>query len=138
MYHTPRYERLRRWIDRCVTARKRVVLMVLGLFLLSVLGVGLLQQKFFPATDRPELLIDINLPEGPAIVATEKVARAVETAIRKLPGAAHVVTYVGAGSPRFFVSQNPELPDPAFAKIVVAALEGQREALLTEIRAAGT
>lgn len=135
MYRTPRYARLRHWIDRCVTHRKRVVLAVVGLFILSVLGVGLLQQQFFPPTDRPELLVDINLPEGSSIAATESVAHKVEAAIRKLPGAVHVITYLGAGSPRFFVSQNPELPNPAFAKIVVVAAEGQREPLLGAIRA---
>lgn len=134
IYHTPRYTQLRKWIERCVVQRKRVVLGVLALFILSVLGVGLLQQQFFPPTDRPELLVDINLPEGSAIAATDAVAQKVEAAIRALPGATHVVTYVGAGSPRFFVSQNPELPDPAFAKIVVVAADGQREPLLSAIR----
>ncbi len=134
MYHTPRYERLRGWIRRCVDRRKQVVLGVVAMFVLSALGVGLLPQQFFPQTDRPELLIDINLPEGSSTVATEKVARQVAATIRRLPGAAHVITYLGAGSPRFFVSQNPELPDPAFAKLVVVTADGQREVVLASIR----
>ncbi|MDB5687623.1 MAG: transporter, partial [Rhizorhabdus sp.] len=134
IYHTPRYERLRGWIVRSVAARNKVALGVLGLFGLAVVGAGLLPQQFFPATDRPEILIDLNLPEGSSIAATGKVAKAVEAAVRKLPGALHVATYVGAGSPRFFVSQNPEQADPAFAKIVIVAAEGQRETLLAKIR----
>ncbi len=124
IYDSPRYQRLRGWIDYCVTARKRVVLAVVALFLLALLGTGLLQQQFFPQSDRPELLVDINLPEGSSFAATEAVARQAEARLRRLPGVAHVATYVGAGSPRFFVSQNPELPDPAFAKLVLVTTGG--------------
>lgn len=135
IYDTPRYRRLREKIDGMVTRRKRVVLGVIGLFALAVVGSAFLEQQFFPQSDRPEILIDINLPEGSAITATEATARRVEDAVRKLPGAEAVVTYVGAGSPRFFVSLNPELPNPSFAKIVVVAAEGMREDLLANIRA---
>ena len=135
MYRTPRYQQLRQLVDRTVSARKTVVLAVLGLFVASVLGVGLLQQQFFPPTDRPELLIDINLPEGSAIAVTERAALQLDAALRQLPGTERVFTFVGAGSPRFFVSLNPEQPNPAFAKIVVVAAKHQREQVLAAVRA---
>ena len=135
-YATPGYARLRRWIDACVTARKRIVLAVVAAFFVCAAAVSLIEQQFFPQSDRPEVLIDVNLPQESAIATTERVVRALEARIRRIPGVDHVNGYVGAGSPRFFVSLNPELPDPSFAKIVVIAKDSEaREPVLERIRA---
>jgi multidrug efflux pump subunit AcrB len=135
-YSTPGYARLRRWIERCVTARKRVVLGVIAAFLVCAAAVSLLEQQFFPQSDRPEVLIDIILPQESAIAETERVTRGLEAQLRRMPGVDHVSGYVGAGSPRFFVSLNPELPDPSFAKIVVIAKDSEaREQVLQDIHA---
>src|SRR3546814_865817 len=120
---------------RSVEDRKRVVAAVVGAFVVCVLAMGLLEQQFFPSSDRPEVLVEISLPQGTAIAVTERTARKVEAALRREPEAHHVSTYVGAGAPRFFISMNPELPDPAFAKIVI--LTGgaeEREVMVGKIR----
>src|SRR3546814_17109476 len=92
---------------------------MVGAFVVCVLAMGLLEQQFFPSSDRPEVLVEISLPQGTAIAVTERTARKVEAALRRAPAAHHVSTSVGAGAPAFFLSMNPELPNPAFAKIVL-------------------
>src|SRR3546814_6701769 len=81
---------------------------MVGAFVVCVLAMGLLEQQFFPSSDRPEVLVEISLPQGTAIAVTERTARKVEAALRREPEAHHVSTYVGAGAPRFFISMNPE------------------------------
>src|SRR3546814_10725120 len=76
---------------------------MLGSFVVCVLAMGLLEQQFFPSSDRPEVLVEISLPQGTAIAVTERTARKVEAALRREPEAHHVSTYVGAGAPRFFI-----------------------------------
>jgi multidrug efflux pump len=120
IYATPRYMRLRSWVAWCVASRGRVTLAVVGALLLAGLLLALaVPKQFFPSSDRPEVLVEIYMPKGSSIEATEAVVRRVEDDVRRLPQARFVDAYVGAGAPRFFLSLNPELPDPSFAKLVV-------------------
>ncbi|MHB8814803.1 MAG: efflux RND transporter permease subunit, partial [Steroidobacteraceae bacterium] len=119
IYATPGYERLRRWIGAAVDHRFIVAAAVVGALLLAGVGMGFVKQQFFPTSDRPEVLVDVQMPEGTAIEATEAAALEVEAWLRKQHEAKIVTTYIGQGAPRFFFSYNPELPDPSFAKIVV-------------------
>ncbi len=136
IYETPRYQKLRGWIELAVTRKKMVALIVAGLFAAALVVGALLPLQFFPNSDRPELLVTIQLPQGSAIAATEKIATQVATLIGKDADVVHVATFVGAGSPRFFVSLNPELPDPAFAKLLVITKgHKHRIAALERIRA---
>jgi len=88
-------------------------------FLLAGLGMGFVKRQFFPSSDRPEVLVEVQMPEGTSIEATTAAAVKVERWVRQQPEAKIVTTYVGQGAPRFFFSYNPELPDPAFAKLVI-------------------
>ncbi len=92
---------------------------MIGAFVLAALGMAGLEQQFFPSSDRPELLAEVQMPEGTSIEATDAVAAKVESWLKQQPEAKIVTTYVGAGAPRFFIAYNPELPDPSFAKIIV-------------------
>ena len=78
------------------------------------------KQQFFPSSDRPEVLVEVQMPEGTSIEATDapRPPRS-RRWLRQQPEAKIVTTYIGQGAPRFFLSYNPELPDPSFAKIVV-------------------
>ncbi|MEJ7935718.1 efflux RND transporter permease subunit [Sphingobium sp. AN558] len=137
IYRTPRYERVRSVIAWSVRRKRLVALATLGAFLVSGAGMALVKKQFFPASDRPEVLVEVQMPKGTAIASTSKAAQEVETWLRKQPEAKIVTTYVGQGAPRFFMSLSPELPDPSFAKIIVlTADEASRDALKVRLRQA--
>jgi len=119
IYSTPRYQRLRSVISSAVDHKFRVAGLVITAFLLAGLGMGFVQRQFFPSSDRPEVLVEVQMPEGTSIESTAAAAVKVEQWVRQQPEAKIVTTYIGQGAPRFFFSYNPELPDPAFAKLVV-------------------
>ncbi len=135
IYATPGYEKLRRLIVWAVRRKVLVACIVLGLFLAAVAGMGLVKQQFFPQSDRPELLVEVTLPQGTGIEATNVSAKKVEDWLRRQPEAKIVTAYIGAGAPRFFFSYNPELPNSNFAKIIVlTANEKARDALKLRFR----
>lgn len=119
IYSTPRYNRFRRLVVWAVTHKYLVAGSVFGMFVLAVLGMGAVKQQFFPNSDRPELLAEVQMPEGTSIEATQAVTAKMEAWLRQQPESKIVTSYIGAGAPRFFISYNPELPDPSFAKIIV-------------------
>ncbi|MEA3178595.1 MAG: hypothetical protein QOI59_2118 [Gammaproteobacteria bacterium] len=119
IYSTPRYQRLRQLISWVVDHRVKVAAAVVAVFLLAGLGMSLVKAQFFPSSGRPEVLVELQMPEGTSIEATTAAAIKVEQWVRKQPEAKVVTTYIGQGAPRFFFSYNPELPDPAFSKLVV-------------------
>ena len=119
VYASPAYNRLRRIVGWSVHHKFLVAGAVVVLFLLSIPGLGALKQQFFPNSDRTEVLVEVQIPEGSSIEATSGVAARLETWLKTQPEAKVVTTYVGGGAPRFFLAYNPELPDPSFAKMVV-------------------
>lgn len=107
-----------------------------GLFAASVAGMALVKKQFFPNSDRTELTLEISLPAGSAFAATERTVRRIEQALAAFPEAKHVASYIGEGAPRFFMSLNSELPNSAFAQMVVTTENPrQRDSLKTKIRA---
>lgn len=137
IYQTPRYQKVRGIIAWAVQRKKLVAGATLAAFLIAGLGMGPVKKQFFPTSDRPELLVEVQLPKGTAIARTSEAARQVETWLRKQPEAHIVTTYVGQGAPRFYVPLSPELPDPSFAKIIVrTADEAERDALKLRLRKA--
>ncbi|KPH63631.1 efflux RND transporter permease subunit [Novosphingobium sp. ST904] len=137
IYETPRYQKVRRVIGWAVRRKKLVALATLGAFLVAGAGMPLVKKQFFPASDRPEVLVEVQMPKGTAIAQTAKSAQEVEAWLRKQPEAKVVTTYVGQGAPRFFMSLSPELPDPSFAKIIVRTPdEESRDALKIRLRRA--
>jgi multidrug efflux pump subunit AcrB len=135
LYETPLYRRLRGLISGCVRFRKSVVAATLGLLVLSVVGMGTqVQQQFFPSSDRPEVLVDVYLPQGSAIDTTDASVRRLEAILNKMPEVKSLSSYVGAGAPRFFISANPEQPDPAFAKIIAMGEDAAgRDRIMAEL-----
>lgn len=137
IYGTPNYRRLRRLITFAVR-HKFVTVGVVGIaFALSVVGMGSVKQQFFPTSDRPEVLVEVRLPEGASIESTTATVERLENWLDGQPEAEIVTSYVGQGAPRFFFAMAPELPDPAFAKIVVLTPDAEaREALKHRLREA--
>jgi len=132
IYATPRYNKFRRLVAWAVLHKFRVVGAVVGLFLLAGVGMIAVKQQFFPNSDRPELLAEVQMPEGTSIETTDAVTTKVESWLRVQPESKIVTSYVGAGAPRFFIAYNPELPDPSFAKIIVLTENGQARDRLKE------
>lgn len=136
VYATPGYSRLRRLVGWSIRHKFLVAGTVVVLFLASVPGLGMVKQQFFPNSDRTEVLVEVQMPEGTAIEATSKVAARIETWLKSQPEAKIVTTYVGGGAPRFFLAYNPELPDPSFAKMVIVTPDdAARDRLEQKLRA---
>lgn len=125
IYETPNYKKLRKAITWVVEHKKAVLFTVLGLFLLSGIGMGFLKQQFFPTSDRSEVLVDIQMPKGTSIEATKAVVEKVEKWVLEQKEASEVTSYIGGGASRFFFSYNPELPDSSFAKIIIKTPNAQ-------------
>jgi multidrug efflux pump subunit AcrB len=137
IYETRGYNALRAVIRWCVTHRIKVVVATLGVFGLAVFGFTKVQQQFFPLSERPELFFQMRLPEGSSIGATAAVARKAEAMLKDDKGVETFSTYVGQGSPRFWLGLNPQLPNEAFAEIVIVARDlKSREATKARIEAA--
>ncbi len=135
-YATPLYRRLRSLIRGCVRYKILIVTGTFGVLALSIAALaGPVQKQFFPSSDRPEVLVDIYLPEGSSVALTTAVSERVEAIIHDAPGVRSLSTYIGAGAPRFFLALNPELPNPAFAKLIAVADDPTaRDALMTRLQ----
>ncbi len=121
VYETRLYRGLRQMIAWCVQHRVVVVLVTVGITAGAVAAFGRVQQQFFPLSERPELFFQMRLPEGSSITATTATARKAEALLKGDADAATWTTYVGQGSPRFWLGLNPQLPNEAFAEIVIVA-----------------
>ena len=137
MYNTPRYTRFRHALGRVIARKWLVAGSVVGLFVLSILGMGVVKKQFFPISDRPEVLVEVQLPYGTAITQTSAATAKVEAWLSKKAEAKIVTAYIGQGAPRFFLAMGPELPDPSFAKIVIRTVsQHERDALKLRLREA--
>ncbi|APO96189.1 efflux RND transporter permease subunit [Xanthomonas vesicatoria] len=137
MYDTPRYNRFRDALGRVIARKWLVAGSVVGLFVLAILGMGIVKKQFFPISDRPEVLVEVQLPYGTSITQTSAAAAKLEAWLAKQEEAKIVTAYIGQGAPRFFLAMGPELPDPSFAKIVIRTDDQrQRDALKLRLRQA--
>ncbi len=135
IFDTPFYRKLRRLIEWCLHHRKTVLTGTLLVFLLGGVGMGLTEKQFFPSSNRTELMLDIWLPEGSSILATEREAARVEQMLSKEKDIESYVTYIGYGSPRFFLSLDQQLFRPNFAQTVVLTRDIEaRERVLKKMR----
>lgn len=121
IYETRLYRALRSVIQWCVEHRVKVVVATIGVFALSIVAFGHVQQQFFPLSERPELFLQLRLPEGTAIGVTKKAVEKAEKMLKDDKDIATYTAYVGQGSPRFWLGLNPQLPDESFAEIVIVA-----------------
>jgi multidrug efflux pump subunit AcrB len=137
IYDTPNYNRFRRLLGTVIRRKWLVALIVIGTFVLAGAGMAIVKKQFFPTSDRPEVLVEVQMPYGTSIAQTSVAAARVEAWLAKQKEARTVTAYVGQGAPRFYLAMAPELPDPSFAKIVIRTdNEAEREALKVRLRAA--
>ncbi|MGV6395810.1 efflux RND transporter permease subunit [Pseudomonas caspiana] len=129
---TPFYQRVRRVVGWCVRRRKTVIVATVGLFVLSVVMFKFVPQQFFPASGRLELMVDLKLTEGASLNNTTEQVKRLEQMLKDHPGIDNYVSYVGTGSPRFYLPLDQQLPATSFAQFVVLAKTIEdREALRT-------
>jgi multidrug efflux pump len=119
IYDTRIYRTLRRVIAFAIGHRRLVVAATVLMFVASVAGFPFVQQQFFPTSTRTELFLEMRLPEGSAIGVTDATAKQAERLLTGDPDILTYATYVGQGSPRFWLGLNPVLPDSNFAQIVI-------------------
>ncbi|NTV09645.1 MAG: efflux RND transporter permease subunit, partial [Zoogloea sp.] len=121
VYRTPFYNRFRKLVDWCVGHRRTVIAVTLALFAAAMFGFGFVQQQFFPDSTRLELLVDLRLPEGSSLAATQRETERLEAVLAKEKGIDNFVAYVGTGSPRFYLPLDQQLPAANFAQFVILA-----------------
>jgi len=135
VYETPFYRRLRALIEWCITHRKTVLVMTAGVFALGVAGMGLTEKQFFPSSNRLEINVELWLPEGASYQASEAQAKKLEAVLAQDPDIDQFVTYVGNGSPRFFLSFDQQLFRPNFAQVIVLTRDlPARERVVARLR----
>lgn len=133
------HSRFHRWfgdkIDWCVSHRKTVLTATAAMFVLSLAAFRLVPQQFFPDSPREEILIDVHLEEGASYTATLAETQKVEHLLRQDPRVRDFTAYVGSGSPRFYLSLDPETPKLNYAQLIVYPNElKQAGSLATSLR----
>ena len=137
-YQRPFYRSFRRFLDACLRRRWWVIAATIALFVFSLMMFRFVPQQFFPDSTRPELMVDIELAEGASLRSTQAQAEKLEKLLSSRDGIANYVSYVGTGSPRFYLPLDQQLPATNFAQFVVLAKdiksrESTRDWLLHEV-----
>ncbi|MFV7456298.1 efflux RND transporter permease subunit [Stenotrophomonas maltophilia] len=137
-YQRPFYRSFRRFLDTCLRHRWWVIAATIALFVFSLMMFRFVPQQFFPDSTRPELMVDIELAEGASLRSTQAQAEKLEKLLSRREGIANYVSYVGTGSPRFYLPLDQQLPATNFAQFVVLAKdikarESTRDWLLHEV-----
>lgn len=120
-YDTPFYRRFAEIVDWCLQRRWLVIFSAALVFALSVFAFRFVPQQFFPASARLELLVDLRLAEGSSLRATEAQAQRLEALLKNREGIDNYVSYIGTGSPRFYLPLDQQLPATNFAQFVILA-----------------
>ncbi|MBK9362154.1 MAG: efflux RND transporter permease subunit [Rubrivivax sp.] len=103
LFDTPFYSGFRRLVDGCVAHRWLTIGATVAIFALGGFGMSKVQQQFFPDSNRTEILVDLWLPEGSTLLASNEVARRFEQRLLQEPEVTSVSTWVGSGAPRFYL-----------------------------------
>ena len=120
-FDTPFYRHLRSVVAWCVDYRKTTIAITVVVLLLGTFGMSRVQQQFFPDSSRPEIMVDVWLPEGASVTASEEYAKRLERRMLEAPGVASVTFWVGTGAPRFFLPLDQILPRSNVSQAVVVA-----------------
>src|SRR3989338_2442279 len=127
VYDTPFYRRFRALVTWCLRNRWKVIGTTVGLFVLSIVAFNIgVQKQFFPAANRLELIVDVWLPQGASIKATETETRRIEQILASDPAVASYSSYIGNGAPRFFLSLDVRLFSDNYAQVVIVT-KGMQE-----------
>ncbi len=135
VFDTRFYRRLRSTVGWAVRHRVIVLVMTLAVFMTSLWAFQFIPKNFFPQSSRPEILVDLWLPEGTSINEVERQAKALEARMMVDEDKRFIATYIGEGIPRFFLPLDQQLRNPNFAQLLVMAKdEPARERLILKLR----
>ena len=119
LFNSPFYNTFRRMVNWCVLHRWVTIGATVGIFALGIVGMGSVQQQFFPDSSRPEILVDIWSPEGTSFAANQAVAQRVEQRLMAEAGVTSVTTWVGSGVPRFYLPLDQVFPQTNVSQMIV-------------------
>jgi multidrug efflux pump subunit AcrB len=119
LFDTPGFRKFRAVVNWCVEYRKTTIVATLLVFALGVYGFKFIEKQFFPDSSRPELMVELWTPEGTTFKANEAQVKKFEAFIRKQEGVVSVTSYVGTGSPRFYLPLDQIFPQTNVSQIVV-------------------
>jgi multidrug efflux pump len=136
LFDSPFYRTFRKAVTWCVEFRWQAIGITVLLFVLGIVGMGRVQQQFFPDSSRPEIMVDLWFPEGTSFKANEAVAQAVEQRLLKEPGVQTVSTWIGSGVPRFYLPLDQVFPQSNVSQLIVVPEDlKRRESLRKELPA---
>ncbi len=119
MFDSAFYNTFRKAVNWCVKYRWITIGATVLMFALGIVGMGKVQQQFFPDSSRPEIMLDIWFPEGTSFAANEAVAKRVEARLMKEDGVSSVSTWVGSGVPRFYLPLDQVFPQSNVSQMIV-------------------
>ncbi|WP_310566196.1 efflux RND transporter permease subunit, partial [Hydrogenophaga sp.] len=119
VFDGPFYVRFRALVNWCVQHRWITIGLTIATFVLGLAGMGKVQQQFFPDSSRPEILVDLWLPEGASMAANDEVTRRVEQRLAQLPGTTSVTAWVGSGVPRFYLPIDQIFPQSNVSQLIL-------------------
>jgi len=130
LFDGPFYMRFRAAVTWCVVNRWKAIGITVLLFALGLVGMGRVQQQFFPDSSRPEILVDLWFPEGASFKLNESVTQAVEQRLIKEAGVESVSSWIGSGVPRFYLPLDQVFPQTNVSQLIVVPHDlKQRESL---------
>ncbi len=136
LFDTPFYSRFRRAVHWCVQHRWITIGLTVASFALGIVGMGQVQQQFFPDSSRPEILVDLWLPEGSTVQESDAIARRFEARLLQEKGVESVTTWVGSGVPRFYLPLDQVFPQSNVSQAIVLPKDlKQREELRVRLPA---
>ena len=128
------YAHFRRLLEWCLAHRRTVLVLTLAAFVGAIALFRAVPQQFFPSSSRPELMVDLSLPQAASFATTERAASDFEATLRQDPDVVAVTSFIGVGSPRFYLPLDVQLPNLNFAQLLVMTRgEHARDAVLARI-----
>lgn len=135
-FDTPFYNTFRRVVNWCVQHRWMTIGATVLVFALGIVGMGKVQQQFFPDSSRPEVLVDIWFPEGTSFANNQAVTQRVEARLMQEPGVSAVSTWIGSGVPRFYLPLDQVFPQTNVSQFIIMPVDLKvREALRVKLPA---
>ena len=124
----------RAFLNGAMRVRWLTILVTIALFAASIYGMRLVPRQFFPSSDRPDLLVNLTLPQNASIHASQRAAERLDAILGKDADVDHWSTYVGQGAVRFYLPLDVQLAQPFFAQVVIVAKDvAARERLQTKL-----